>query len=306
MFTALRPTSCEMKKVLIVTYLVLLSAVSVASIKVRRAIEFPENSASLEQEAIRILDEFDAFTEGFIVEKIDIVSICGSGDQSFHEMKLSKERSECVLNFLIQHFPDESVYEVTYRNEGNLLFNSKYGTDCVIITAYFIETDAPDLAKPEKVLFPEEFGGQERMNVPVAMSVNNAGAVESYSMSNIYFEGNSSIYKNKSEAALNALLNFMENHPSVHILLEGHVNGKMGRTYLKRAAQSNPERIEYKNAEHLSLARAETVKTFLVNRGIEPSRIECVGKGGKEMIHRHPKNERQNAANRRIEVIVIQ
>ena len=295
-----------MKKVLIVTFLVLLSAVSFASIKVRRAIEFPENSSVLARNAVEVLDDFDDYMEGFIVEKINIVSISTSGEQSFHEIKLSKQRSESVFQFLKGNFPDESVYELTYRDAGNRLHNAAYGTDFVIITAYFIELEAPSLAQPERILFPEEFGGTERLNVPVAMSMNVAGAIESYSMSNVYFEGNSSVYKNKSEPSLNALLNFMENHPSVHIRLEGHVNGKMGRAYLKRAAKTNPERVKYKNAEDLSLARAKTVKFFLTNGGIDPSRIECIGKGGKEMIFRKPKNELQNAANRRIECIVIQ
>ncbi|MFT5922909.1 MAG: outer membrane protein OmpA-like peptidoglycan-associated protein [Flavobacteriales bacterium] len=306
LFTATHPTRCEMKKVLIVTFLVLLTAVSFASIKVRRAIEFPENSSVLARNAAEVLDDFDAYTEGFIVEKINIVSISTSGEQSFHEIKLSKQRSEAVFQFLTSNFPDESVYELTYRDGGNRLHNAAYGTDFVIITAYFIEMEAPSLAQPERVLFPEEFGGIERLNFPVALSMNVTGAKESYSMSSVYFEGNSSVYKNKSEPSLNALMNFMENHPSIHIRLEGHVNGKMGGAYLKRAAKTNPERVEYKNAEDLSLARAETVKSFLTNGGIDPSRIECFGKGGKEMVFKRPKNERENAANRRIEVTVIQ
>lgn len=295
-----------MKKVLIVTFLACLSSSLFASIKVRRAIEFSENSTHLEREALQILDDFELYQNGFEAEKIDIVSICSTGQQSYHQMKLSKERSESVLNHLSELFEGEDLYEVSFTDGGNLLYANELNSDCVIITAYFIETTAPKLSNPAEALFPEEFGGAMVENIPVAMTMNEAGAAESYSMSNIYFEGNSSVYKNKSEPAMVALLNFMENHPSIKIVLEGHVNGKMGRGYLKKAGKTNPEKTIYENAEHLSLARAETVKQFLVNGGIDEDRITCVGRGGKEMIFRNPKNERENAANRRIEVIILQ
>lgn len=295
-----------MKKVLIVTFLACLSTSLFASIKVRRAIEFSENSTHLEREALKVLDDFELYQNGFEAEKINIVSICRTGQQSFHQLKLSKERSESVLNHLSKLFEGDDIYEVSFAEGGNLLYTNELSTDCVIITAYFIESTAPKLKDPARELFPEEFGGERIENLPVAMTMNEAGAAESYSMSNIYFEGNSSVYKNKSEPAMVALLNFMENHPSIKIVLKGHVNGKMGHGYLKKAGKTNPEKTIYENAEHLSLARAETVKSFLVNGGIDEDRITCVGRGGKDMIFRNPKNERENAANRRIEVIILQ
>jgi flagellar motor protein MotB len=91
----------------------------------------------------------------------------------------------------------------------------------------------------------------------------------------------------------------------LRIELEGHVNGHMGRRYLKLAAKTNPERKAYKNGKELSLARAETVRDYLVSYGINADRIVCIGKGGTEKRFKRPKNSRENEANRRIEINIL-
>jgi len=51
----------------------------------------------------------------------------------------------------------------------------------------------------------------------------------------------------------------------------------------------------------LSLRRAETVRAYLILRGIDPSRINAVGKGGEEPVTDNGTPEGR-AFNRRIEI----
>lgn len=113
------------------------------------------------------------------------------------------------------------------------------------------------------------------------------------------------MYRASSEESLEQLLAFMQYYDSIDIQLEGHVNGRMGNRYMKKSGTNNPEKRAYKNGQELSLARAESIKEYLVEEGIESSRIQCVGKGGTEKIYKRPKNQREHQANRRIEVVIL-
>jgi outer membrane protein OmpA-like peptidoglycan-associated protein len=53
----------------------------------------------------------------------------------------------------------------------------------------------------------------------------------------------------------------------------------------------------------LSLARAESVRTFLVNNGVSPDRIRALGRGPDEPIAENRTAEGR-ANNRRVEIIV--
>ena len=67
---------------------------------------------------------------------------------------------------------------------------------------------------------------------------------------------------------LEVLKDFMKNKPSVEIKVEGHADSKG---------------LAYKNQE-LSIKRAESVKQYLIKKGINPKRIQVVGYGSTRPI----------------------
>lgn len=287
--------------------------------KHRGVVSFEEGSSTLTSEGLQVLDKLLAQRgEGFLVEKIDIVAVCGQAEVSYHHLKLSRDRSVQVYNYLTQSVPDEEQgnYELRYFDANSPTPEGAEGGDCVIVTVYIFREKAPVLSDPPRQLFPEEFGAAT--SVPKSMTARSYEAQstsgsaktksskgERFVMENIYFEGNSALYTSNSEPTLEEVLAYLKANVDNEIILIGHVNGSMGRRYLKDAAKSNPERKVYKNAEHLSLARAESIRDYLVANGVDANRIRCEGRGGKERIYANPKNERQHSANRRIEIVLV-
>jgi len=87
---------------------------------------------------------------------------------------------------------------------------------------------------------------------------------------------------------LDILLEFMKNKPTVQILIEGHTD----------AVGSNITN------DKLSLQRAESVKAYLLKKGIKENRIKTTGYGKRKPIASN-ETEFGRSLNRRTEVIII-
>lgn len=87
---------------------------------------------------------------------------------------------------------------------------------------------------------------------------------------------------------LEMLYQFMKNKPNVSILVEGHTDNKGSDAY------------NYQ----LSLKRAESVRQYLVSRGIEASRIKTRGYGRRKPIAPND-SEIGRRLNRRTEIVII-
>lgn len=255
------------------------------------------------------------------IEKIDIVGHCSpDGDMNFN-LKLSEKRSNAVYEILSASIKDIGQYElIAFGELHQPKPHQPEMNRCVQLIVYVLDPNPPMLIadNPAHILFPEEFPKEENNDLALIepspqsparselkhLKESTTSEGTSFSVQSIYFHGNSAVYKKSAEEALDELLLYMKEH-NISIRIEGHVNGEFGKRYMKEIERSNPERVAYKNAEDLSLARANTIKRFLIENGIDPARIECVGKGGKFPVHKKPKNEKENAANRRIEIIVL-
>lgn len=307
-----------MKYFLMLLALLLFLGSSMASDRVRSVISFEPNSAQLTASARAELDTIKALGNDKVMEKIDIIALGNPGDRSFHTLKLSRDRTMEVYNYLTGSLPDEGDYELRYFDPVSPASAGVEAADAVLINAYFIRRDAPELDDPARVLFPEEFGAkmpssftsgrQAETRKPRKEKVEwseTKRTGQTFVLDNIFFLGNSARYTANSEETLQEVVDYLKENPQFDIKLVGHVNGKMGRGYLKKASRHNPERKAYKNGTHLSLARAESVRNFLVRQGIERDRITCVGRGGKDKLYKKPKNDAENSANRRIEIVLI-
>lgn len=113
---------------------------------------------------------------------------------------------------------------------------------------------------------------------------------ERVSLPNIQFFGNSDSFLPGSKSSLSALLQFMQVNGNAHIEIQGHVNGP-----------GSPNTNEFRK---LSNARAEAVKNYLTENGIQAARLKANGYGNTKMIYPNPVNEGQHAANRRVEIVI--
>jgi len=104
----------------------------------------------------------------------------------------------------------------------------------------------------------------------------------------ILFETDKAVIKAESEAVLNAVAEAAEQCPSVRMEISGHTDSRGRDAY----------------NQELSEARANSVRTYLVNAGIAASRLDASGFGETQPIASN-RNPDGRAQNRRIEFNVI-
>lgn len=304
-----------MKKLLALSWFLVFAMVAFSAVVKHEFIAFDHNSAYLSKDARHILGSIIPDEPGWMIEKIDIEGHCDPSWRNTYNLELSKARAVMVYEFLSDIFPDKGDYEIRHVGENHpFSIEDPAANRCVLVSIYLLEIDVK--ATPTQVLFPEEFPGfidlvqppieDKTEPAPVSKFIPTEFEADTkFKIEDIFFYGNSAVYRDESKTSLHELAAFMKYNTAVRVRIDGHVNGNMGKRYLKKAADSNPERTTYKNAIHLSYERANTVKRFLVNEGIDGDRIQCEGKGGSEKIHEKPKNQAENRANRRIEVIIL-
>jgi len=101
----------------------------------------------------------------------------------------------------------------------------------------------------------------------------------------IYFKHNSNELPDQSYATLNRIADFMQNSPSATIDIKGYTDSTGSYSY-------NVSVSEF---------RANTIKIFLIGKGIDPSKIKTVGLGPENPIATN-KTEEGRRKNRRVEL----
>ncbi len=105
-------------------------------------------------------------------------------------------------------------------------------------------------------------------------------------MENLFFDNNKTNIRHISDQTLDELADLLQRHPSAHITLIGHTDNVGTAEYNLR----------------LSEGRVNSVKAELVKRGIDPNRINTIGKGETEPVADNSTAEGR-AENRRVEVV---
>jgi outer membrane protein OmpA-like peptidoglycan-associated protein len=106
----------------------------------------------------------------------------------------------------------------------------------------------------------------------------------------IYFDPNSDNINSDSYTDLERLYRLLNQNQQLEIILEGHSNGFYPSNDVDKA---------------LSESRAEKVKDYLVDKGVDEKRIGIKGLGSNKMIYPYAENEKQESANRRVEIFIV-
>lgn len=126
---------------------------------------------------------------------------------------------------------------------------------------------------------------KNRSNIQIELDPIESG--KKFVFENIYFDTDKADLKEVSVSSLKILASFLDQHPNVHIQIEGHTDDVGSTTYNMA----------------LSLKRAESVKQYLVDIGMSSQRMETLGKGDTKPLK--PNDSEENRSfNRRIEVII--
>lgn len=127
---------------------------------------------------------------------------------------------------------------------------------------------------------------QNKKNLDVELTPVAAG--EEFIFENIFFDFDKDDLRSESRSSLRRLISFMNDNPSINILIAGHTDNVGSEAYNK----------------DLSLRRAESVKSFLILNGIHQERLRTMGFGSTKPVVGNDSPENR-AINRRITVKII-
>lgn len=124
---------------------------------------------------------------------------------------------------------------------------------------------------------------------------------------NVRFFRNSSVLEPVSQNELDGLVDLMKEMPGYKIRVHGHCNGTndregslLGSSTNFFALEASKNKVGRHSAKELTTDRAATVKAYLVSQGVEESRIDIKGDGGK--IPLYPSGGTLGQYNDRVEI----
>ncbi len=128
-------------------------------------------------------------------------------------------------------------------------------------------------------------------------------------MYNVYFYNDAAIMLPKSKYELNSLLEMLKENPNYRICLHGHTNTNRPGKIIAMGPDMNFFAVTDQSvhttgtAKKLSEMRAETIRQYLIDKGIEAGRIKTKAWGGKKPLYDpHSPSAKKNV---RVEVEIL-
>jgi outer membrane protein OmpA-like peptidoglycan-associated protein len=125
---------------------------------------------------------------------------------------------------------------------------------------------------------------------------------------NVYFFNDAAVMLPESKFELNSLLQLMNANANYRIMLHGHTNGNYTGKILTVGSDKDFFTLEgaresLGTARELSRSRAEVIRDYLIDSGVDASRIEVKAWGGKRPLYN--KNSVNAKRNVRVEVEIL-
>jgi outer membrane protein OmpA-like peptidoglycan-associated protein len=181
-----------------------------------------------------------------------------------------------------------------YGNKVGVINNTAYSFPMFDGEKYSITVEASGFAPAKYMLDPSSANAEKRVIKDIELSNGEAKpnthvAGHVMRLNNLIFEVNSSKIDPESFGELDLLVNMMRENPAMVIQLEGHTD------YVGAAADN----------VKLSQRRVESVRTYLVSKGIGKNRLKTKAFGGSQPLSRDNTPE-AHRLNRRVEVRILQ
>ncbi len=210
------------------------------------------------------LKQFIQKTDTTIEIEITINSYCDDRGSFEYNLRLAEERAQSIKNFLLQQILKEKAIATVKANGEVQLDRSNFNidgqrkqnrrADLVLIYKPKIAEKTIDTIASEKELFSD------------SMKVG-----DKFTLDNILFEGGRTLLLEESFPALNNLVLALKNKPQYEICVLGHVC----------CTSYGLDGLDHDTGKrNLSEARAKTIYTYLISKGISSSRLSYQGMKG--------------------------
>jgi outer membrane protein OmpA-like peptidoglycan-associated protein len=220
------------------------------------------------------------------IRKNDAVLIIGYADErgsNEYNMALSERRANNVAAFLMaKGINKDRIRTVTGKGEvkrrnGN---QEKYTKDRKVDIVIISDTSEGKITRKGMPDLPQR--------------IERTPVMETIILRNMNFYLGLDIHTPASKPTMEDLLNTLKTHPTLKIQLEGHVCC---------IDDLNPQ--HKKGGYKLSLARSVAIKNFLVENGIDSTRLKTKGFGRDKPLFPLELDEKERLANRRVEIRIL-
>ena len=248
-------------------------------------IQFDFDKSTLTDSSKEQLSNFVKENQTMASAKIELHGYCDSSGTATYNDRLSLRRVEVVHQFLLSEGIADSAIIVKKGYGENKPLNDN-------------ATKEQRSLNRRVELIVAATGLGTTLTVDQILSGAKISTGDKITLKTINFIGGYHYFIDESLPALRELLKVMRSHPTMVIRVEGHICcGPLDE------ADGIDLGTEIKN---LSVARAKAVQEYLVNNGIEASRISSAGFGHTKPLHPYPeKTAEEEQANRRVEIVII-
>ena len=268
---------------------------------------FDSNKYELSKKELANLQQFTI--NNSTIKIIGANGFCDEDGSTFANDTLAKRRINTVFNIIKSKLKFREDFKT--RSFGELHNLSKIKSENRKVILYYI--DPKDFAREDEILgikkpdikpiikseikFPEKITLQNMdgtaVDIPLDQQfmkeINEAKTGQILNIQNLNFIINTFIVVEQSRARMYELLTVMKLNPTLKIQIQGHLCCNV---------------VDKKD---LSGQRAKAIYNFLVANEVSKSRLSHVGFGGTKALFPIPeKSESERAANRRVEILIIQ
>ena len=232
---------------------------------------FTTNSYAPQNKELNKIDTFIRLTEP--IDSICIVAHCDSRGSESYNLLLSEKRGIAVAEFIKAKVNTINTIHIKPMGESEAHeYNENSNKDRRADVYIFQRKNSKTEEKETK------------SNLDSQIEKSSIG--DRLVLKNIQFYGGSDIPLPEATAALEDLLQTMNNNPTLTIAIEGHICCSMD------------------DSEKLSLRRAKAVYDYLIMNGIDSNRLQYQGFGRTKPITEE-RTEDERSANRRVEIRII-
>ena len=222
------------------------------------------------------------------------VAICAGAAQAQDSLVYAEGK---VINAATRQPVNARItYEsLPYGNKIGVINSDSYSFPMFDGDKYSIVVEAAGFAPAKYMLDPAQANGEKKVIKDIELSDGSAAKPKGHEigqvlrLQNLIFEVGNAKIDPESYPELDLVLNMMKENPTMIIQLEGHTD------YVGVAADNMK----------LSQRRVESVRTYLVGKGINRNRLKTKAFGGTQPLSRDNTPE-AHRLNRRVEVRILQ
>ena len=284
--------------------------------RIETSVFFDFNQSKLSTAAEEMISALFPWEANFYPESVSLMGFTDNSGSVAYNKILAEKRIQSVQKFIAENHLSNTEFKTVNIGEDQPAYdcNSKMNR-CVKLTLFLKEKEQAVSLDRCKELFPEEFSAagitseeltelkiEPKEDLVLSLEDNKFQTkIASYKrevvrLNDILFYGNSDRYYKSALPELEQLAEFLISDESYTITISGHVNGG------KNSSRQLRKNSDFQDVYELSLARADAVKVFLMEKGISTNRINSLGKGGEELLFPKPETQAESDANRRIEI----